>query len=201
MDQSVIDAMEKWPNVPAAYGWLSLNQAGQWRFHPNGAYQRGAVGESITNPQLIEFIGRNYMADEQGRWFFQNGPQRVFIGLDYAPWVAYLDESLQLRKQNNTPIRHVSHWYLDEEGHLYAMSDEGLALIQGRDVSALFEQFSLKQAPDAMPIALQDEHLNQLIEQGLSLFLEHELYPAPFTAITQDQLEAIGDFIAVPQAV
>ena len=59
MDQSVLDAMEKWPNVPAAYGWLSLNSMGQWRFHTDGAYQRGAPGESITNSQLIEFIGRN----------------------------------------------------------------------------------------------------------------------------------------------
>ena len=199
MDQSVIDAMEKWPNVPAAYGWLSLNQSGQWRFHPDGAYQRGAAGESITNSQLIDFIGRNYAADERGCWFFQNGPQRVFIGLDAAPWVAYLDESLQLRKQNHELVHNVSHWYLDEEGRVYALSVTGLILIQGRDVPTLLEQFTLKQAPDAMSIALQEEHLIQVIEQGLSLHLEHPHYPAPFSAIQQSQLEDIGGFVATPR--
>lgn len=200
MDQSVIDAMEKWPNVPAAYGWLSLNQMGQWRFHPNGAYQHGAAGESITNLQLIEFIGRNYTSDERGCWFFQNGPQRVFVGLDATPWVAYLDESLQLRTQNHELVQDISHWYLDEEGRVYAMSAAGMILIQGRDVPILLEQFTLKQAPDAMSIALQEEHLTQVLEQGLSLHLQHEHYPAPFSAITQEQLEEIGNFITVPNA-
>ncbi len=201
MDQSVLDAMEKWPNVPAAYGWLSLNQAGQWRFHPGGAYQRGATGESITNTQLIEFIGRNYTHDERGCWFFQNGPQRVFVGLDAAPWVAYLDEELQLRKQNNTRIESVSHWYIDDEGKLYALTPKGMVLIQGRDVQTLFEQFMLKQAPDAMPITLQEEHLTQVIEQGITLRLTHaqENYAAPFSTIKQGEIETIGGFTAVPK--
>ncbi|MDO5678762.1 MAG: DUF2946 family protein [Pelistega sp.] len=200
MDQSVLDAMAKWPNVPAAYGWLSLNQAGLWRFHPGGEYQRGVVGESITNPQLIEFIGRNYTHDERGCWFFQNGPQRVFVGLDATPWVAYLDEHLALRKQNASPIEIIEHWYIDEDGKLYASTPEGLVLIQGRDVQSLFDQFTLKQAPDAMPIALQEEHLMQVLEQGITLRLEHtnESYSAPFSAIKQAEIESIGGFVAVP---
>ncbi|XOT98624.1 DUF2946 family protein, partial [Alcaligenes pakistanensis] len=26
--------MKKWPNVPAVSGYISLDQAGQWRHHP-----------------------------------------------------------------------------------------------------------------------------------------------------------------------
>ena len=73
MDQSVKDAIARWPDVPAAHGWLSLDARGRWRFHPQGLSAQGGPGESITNPQILDFIGRNYAHDDAGRWFFQNG--------------------------------------------------------------------------------------------------------------------------------
>ncbi|MBP7581842.1 MAG: DUF2946 family protein, partial [Vogesella sp.] len=30
MDALVLAAMDKWPNVPAVYGWLRLDARGQW---------------------------------------------------------------------------------------------------------------------------------------------------------------------------
>ncbi|XOT98625.1 DUF2946 family protein, partial [Alcaligenes pakistanensis] len=33
------------------------------------------------------FFNRNYQADEKGRWFIQNGPQRVYVRLDAAPLI------------------------------------------------------------------------------------------------------------------
>src|SRR6195256_885869 len=77
MDDIVIRGMAKWPNVPAVYGWLALDRRGQWRIK----------GELISNPTVTAFIGRNFERDERGCWFFQNGPQRVFVALDYAPLV------------------------------------------------------------------------------------------------------------------
>ena len=53
MDQSVKDAIARWPDVPAAYGWLSLDARGRWRFHPQGLSAQGGPGESITNPQIL----------------------------------------------------------------------------------------------------------------------------------------------------
>ena len=88
MDQSVKDAIARWPDVPAAHGWLSLDARGRWRFHPQGLSAQGGPGESITNPQILDFIGRNYAHDDAGRWFFQNGPQRVYLRLDAAPCAA-----------------------------------------------------------------------------------------------------------------
>src|SRR5882724_360030 len=77
MDDSVLAAIAKWPNVPAVFGWLSLTARGEWRIR----------GERIDNRAMREFIGRNYAADSRGRWFFQNGPQRVFVELEATPWV------------------------------------------------------------------------------------------------------------------
>jgi hypothetical protein len=42
-------------------------------------------------PALREFIARNYAADERGCWFFQNGPQRVYVTLAYAPLVVHYE--------------------------------------------------------------------------------------------------------------
>src|SRR5690242_20319195 len=90
MDDIVIRAMAKWPNVPAVYGWLALDGRGQWsikRTAPAPSASASARLEPVTNPKLIEFIGRNYAHDEQGCWYFQNGPQRVYVTLDYTPFV------------------------------------------------------------------------------------------------------------------
>ena len=70
MDEIVARSLAKWPNVPAVYGWLELDRRGNWLIK----------GERIGNVALREFIARNYDADERGRWFFQNGPQRVSSG-------------------------------------------------------------------------------------------------------------------------
>ncbi len=77
MDEIVLRGMAKWPNVPAVYGWLSLDRRGQWLIK----------GERISNALVTEFIGRNFTRDERGCWYFQNGPQRVFVDLDYTPRV------------------------------------------------------------------------------------------------------------------
>ena len=57
MDAVVAQAMARWPNVPAVYGWLSLDRRGNWLIK----------GERIANHALREFIARNYEADENGR--------------------------------------------------------------------------------------------------------------------------------------
>jgi hypothetical protein len=33
----------------------------------------------------VNFIQRNYDHDAQGQWFFQNGPQRVYVELEATP--------------------------------------------------------------------------------------------------------------------
>ncbi|MBU9578424.1 DUF2946 family protein [Ralstonia mannitolilytica] len=90
MDEIVRQAMAKWPNVPDCFGWLALDRRGQWRMRNEFAQANKLSGDPIRHAPLIDFIVRNYTHDEAGRWFFQNGPQRVFVELDYTPWIVRL---------------------------------------------------------------------------------------------------------------
>ncbi|MGO4332265.1 DUF2946 family protein [Cupriavidus sp. 2TAF22] len=92
MDETVKQAMARWPNVPNCYGWLALDRRGQWRMRNEYAQQNGLSGDPIRHPALVAFIERNYQHDERGAWHFQNGPQRVFVALAYAPWIVRLHE-------------------------------------------------------------------------------------------------------------
>src|SRR3954471_16958627 len=115
MDDSVIRSMLRWPDVPDVYGWIRLDRRGRWRIRSVSA--SGNAFEAIANAAFNDFIGRNYAPDDKGRWFFQNGPQRVFVGLDYSPLV--------LRSHHGTLVDHcgrlagpVQGAWLDEEGSL-----------------------------------------------------------------------------------
>jgi hypothetical protein len=79
----VLRALARWPNTPAVYGWLALDARGNWRLR-NPAH---SGFELIGNLALREFIGRNYLHDERGCWYFQNGPQRAYVRLARAPFV------------------------------------------------------------------------------------------------------------------
>ena len=123
MDPLVARAMAKWPNVPAVYGWLSLDRRGNWLIK----------GERIANAALREFIGRNYAADSAGRWFFQNGPQRVFVTLAYTPWVVHYEgEALIDQCGGAFPAQC---FYVDEEGSVLAAGERGIALLDDRDLA------------------------------------------------------------------
>ncbi|HZZ13501.1 MAG TPA: DUF2946 family protein [Paraburkholderia sp.] len=90
MDDIVRQALAKWPNVPSCTGWLMLDRRGNWRMRDEAAQASGALGTPIRHEALLAFINRNYEVDEQGQWFFQNGPQRVYVELGYTPWVVRL---------------------------------------------------------------------------------------------------------------
>ena len=142
MDESVIAAIERWPNVPAVYGWLSLSARGQWRLHPDGQAMFGGQGESISNPQILSFINRNYGCDQQHRWFFQNGPQRVYVRLDAAPWIIEADDSAgSLRTHTNVTVNAVSEMLVDTTGRLYLQTELGCALLTDRDLPRFIERW------------------------------------------------------------
>jgi hypothetical protein len=123
MDEIVARSLAKWPNVPAVYGWLALDRRGNWRIK----------GETIGNAALREFIGRNYEPDGEGRWYFQNGPQRVYVALAYTPLVAhYAGEAL---------VDHCGRPFLpseafqDEEGSVLLAGAGSVALLDDRDLA------------------------------------------------------------------
>ncbi|SHH94263.1 DUF2946 family protein [Pollutimonas bauzanensis] len=161
MDANVIAAMARWPDVADVYGWLSLTESGQWRLHPLGdAWPQGGdaegmpaqdsgppaeghgAGESIISPQILQFIDRNYARDDRGQWFFQNGPQRVYVRLDAAPYIVRTaggGAAMRLRTHNGLDVRDVHEWWLDDAGKLYAQTEHGPGLIAGRDLAAVLD--------------------------------------------------------------
>lgn len=151
MDDAVTAAMARWPDVPHVFGWMSLSEQGLWRLHPNAdAWQPGkpcsppfSAGESIDSPQVRQFIGRNYACDARGQWYFQNGPQRVYVRLDAAPFILHTDTAAPtLRTHNGLPVKKIEGWWLDDEGKLYALTEHGAGLVSGRDTLAVFEALS-----------------------------------------------------------
>lgn len=140
MDQSVLDAVKRWPDVPAVYGWLSLTARGEWKLHPLGDAQAGGPGQGISNTQILGFMDRNYANQSDGAWFFQNGPQRVYVRIDAAPLIVHIDPTLHaLSTHHGTTVQRVLHWYCDETGQLFAKTDCGPARIDDRDLQVLAE--------------------------------------------------------------
>jgi len=123
MDDIVMSSMAKWPDVPDVYGWLSLDRRGNWLLK----------GERIGNQALRDFISRNYNSDSKGRWYFQNGPQRVFVSLAYTPLVIRF-EGAMLVDHCGRPFQ-PEQAYLDDEGSVLMLGPAGAGLLDDRDLA------------------------------------------------------------------
>lgn len=137
MDDIVKQALAKWPNVPDCYGWLGLDARGRWFMRDDAAQAAGDFPQSrgswLRHEKLIDFIGRNYESDDEGRWFFQNGPQRVYVELECTPWIWQVLPDYRL--QSHTGLQtSAGECLLDEEGRLYIASPQGLGLVHSQDM-------------------------------------------------------------------
>ncbi len=127
MDQSVIRNMARWPNVPAVYGWMSLDRRGRWCLR----------GEPVVHRGAIAFMNRNYACSADGQWYFQNGPQRVFVDLDYTPWIYSLDGAGVLRDHVENSVNELHGAWLDEQGNLLLLGERGIGLLCDRDLGPM----------------------------------------------------------------
>jgi hypothetical protein len=140
MDDIVKAALKKWPNVPHCYGWLALDARGDWYMRDDRTQAAGPFpqvkGSRILHEKLREFIQRNYASDEAGSWFFQNGPQRVYVELEAAPWVWRVqpeDDALVVRSHTGHHAV-VDSAYVDEAGRLFLATDLGLGIVHTADM-------------------------------------------------------------------
>lgn len=115
----------RWPDVPACFGWLSLDRRGRWRLQ----------GEPVTHAGLCAFLDRNYRADARGRWFVGNGPQQVFVELEYTPWIVRLEADGALRTHTGLAATTLIGAHLDEEGNVLLDTELGLGLLDDRDLA------------------------------------------------------------------
>jgi DUF2946 family protein len=123
VDPIVARAMARWPNVPAVYGWLALDRRGNWLIK----------GERVSNHALRDFIARNYESDNAGRWYFQNGPQRVYVTLAYTPLVVHY-EGDSLADHCGQPFL-AQAVYVDDEGSVLMQGSRAVALLDDRDLA------------------------------------------------------------------
>jgi hypothetical protein len=135
VDEIVARSLAKWPNVPAVYGWLSLDRRGNWRIRSTSATSRF---EKIGNAALRDFIARNYEADEKGRWYFQNGPQRVYVALAYTPLVVHY-EGESLVDQCGKAFQ-AGEAFQDDEGSVLFSGRGTIALLDDRDLARFVEE-------------------------------------------------------------
>ncbi|WP_114972244.1 DUF2946 family protein [Rhodoferax ferrireducens] len=142
MDDIVRQALAKWPNVPDCYGWLGLDARGNWfmrddRVQAQGPFAGGTAqskGSQLKHEKLIDFIQRNYEPDAQGQWYFQNGPQRVYVELEATPLIWRVDADFSIQDHAGRAAR-VQRCLLDEQGRLYLEADTGLGLVHTMDMN------------------------------------------------------------------
>ena len=181
MDDIVRQAIAKWPNVPDCFGWLGLDARGNWYMRDDqaqaagpfaaqeGGSNAGARGSLLKHDKLIDFIQRNYESDASGRWFFQNGPQRVYVELEATPFIWRVDAApgFAVAAHTGQPA-HVQRCVLDQQGRLYLQTDLGFGLVHTQDML----------------------HAAEALEQGLWVPEEHKSadLPARFAYVRSPQL-------------
>ncbi|MDY0975314.1 DUF2946 family protein [Massilia sp. CFBP9012] len=160
MDEIVKQAMAKWPNVPHCYGWLALDARGGWRMRDEAAQRANAPGDRLNNDKLVGFINRNYLHDERGNWYFQNGPQRVYVNLEATPFIARTDPQQGLVLQTGQALADVERICLSDAGALVFVAGETVAQLDDRDMAQVLGMLELDGA------AASDEAVMAWLEDG-----------------------------------
>ena len=138
MDDIVKQALVKWPNVPDCWGWLGLDMRGNWWLRDAAAQAQGmfpaSKGSMLEHEKLLAFIGRNYEANAHGHWFFQNGPQRVYVELESTPMVWRVHADGRVLAHTGGEAREVQHCLMDELGHVYLHAQGVLGVVHSQDM-------------------------------------------------------------------
>jgi hypothetical protein len=195
MDDIVKQAMAKWPNVPHCYGWLTLDARGNWRMRDEAAQQADSAGDKLNNATLVGFINRNYAHDDAGRWYFQNGPQRVYVNLEATPYIARTDPAQGLVLQTGAALATIERLYLTEVGVAIVQAADIVAQVDDRDVAQLFEAMELNGQPAG------DEALLRWLDDGAgALTLRWRGQAVPVERIARDTLPERFGFVRTPTA-
>jgi hypothetical protein len=137
MDDIVRQALAKWPNVPHCWGWLALDARGQWYMRDDATQAAGPFpssrGSLLRHDKLTAFIHRNYDHDEEGQWFFQNGPQRVYVELEAAPFVWRVTDAQNVVAHTGLAAQ-PRLALIDEQGRVFLETDAGVGLVHSLDV-------------------------------------------------------------------
>ncbi len=187
----MLKGMARWPNVPAVYGWLGLDRRGNWRLR----------GELLNHPTTKAFINRNYARDDAGCWYFQNGPQRVFVELDYVPWVYRLDLKGGLKTHTGVTVVRPEQVYMDEDGAVLVKTELGIGLLDDRDLALFCDALTGTtgaQLDDGEITERLMELANGVISSELQLCFKFSSGELTLQSIRRDQVAVEFKFEAKP---
>jgi hypothetical protein len=165
MDDIVKQALAKWPNVPHCYGWLGLDARGNWRMRDERAQHLNLPGDKLTHGALVAFIVRNYAADERGCWYFQNGPQRVYVQLEATPYIVRTDPVHGWTLHTSAALGGIDEAVLTETGALVLRSGDVVAQLDDRDFAHVLPQLQMNGEPvddEALLAWLEGDELPQV---------------------------------------
>lgn len=197
MDVIVEQALAKWPKVPHCYGWLALDARGNWRMRDEAAQNQDLPGDRIAHTALIAFINRNYTHDEQGRWYFQNGPQRVYVDLEATPYIAHTEPEHGFVLQTGAHLSGIEAAWLSDQGRLFLQAEGEFALLDDRDLAQCIADLLLNDE------SVADEKLVMWLEQhGASgaLWLQYDSKKIPVNYIAEAGISEEFKFIRTPRA-
>jgi hypothetical protein len=163
MDEQVLRSLFKWPSVPECKGWLALDRRGIWRMRNEFAQMNHLAGDPIKHEGLISFIERNYAQNTQSAWFFQNGPQRVYVDLDYTPFIARIypeNGSQTLRTTSGTSFM-PKECFMDENGQIIFMAELD---VQSTENECGTKDISFQKMKKTIHILLHDHDLGMFSE-------------------------------------
>jgi len=112
---------------------------------------------AIVNPGLVAFINRNYMRGDGGCYFFQNGPQKVFVDCEYTPYVYRLNDDLSaLIAHTGEACGRLHRLLLDDEGSFLLDAECGPGVVLDRDLPAVVARLCTPQGTALEPERLAD---------------------------------------------
>jgi hypothetical protein len=123
---------------------LALDARGAWRMRDERAQALNLPGDKIRNATLTGFINRNYQHDEQGRWYFQNGPQRVYVDLETTPYIAHTSPEHGFVLHTGVAMTDIENVFLSIEGKLFLSAAEILVQLDDRDLAACLGQMQIE---------------------------------------------------------
>jgi hypothetical protein len=191
MDESVLRAMAKWPAVPNVYGWLTLDRRGNWLLK----------GDRIANAGITAFIGRNYASDDQGRWFFQNGPQRVFVALQYTPFVVGIsaESPAALQAHTGLGVDRVTGAWVDETGSILVRWGAGIGVVDDRDLARILSMITDIRGQDANEDMLARALDPESRRHATGLYFEYMAHKVPIGRIHAGEVALKFGFDPTPR--
>ncbi|MFT5644406.1 MAG: hypothetical protein ACI83P_001962 [Janthinobacterium sp.] len=193
MDDSVKQAIAKWPSVPACHGWLALDARGHWRMRDERTQNLNLAGDKIAHVALMAFIARNYDNDASGCWFFQNGPQRVYVNLEATPYICRSDAQQGFVLHTGQPMPHVDAAFLSDAGALILRAGSIVAQLDDRDVAQVLGQ--IERAGQAVS---DDALLNWLSDGAGELGLRIDGRLIAIEAIASNAIDRHFGFVRTP---